>query len=264
MELLEATLMNPPRKFVQAAGALSALIAPGLLGTLCAAAPAFSAAPPCPSREDPRSTAYQFRAQMERCEGIRGSRPIAAIGLRLASYTIGEAKRERRAEWGEVIRLQVPAGLDLPAVTVQARGGDYQMTPLRLGSPRQGWRTFEWGAGLIQRENISSSQLRATALLRQPGDADQWLPVKFTPAGGYSLVIASNGTLPLANVRILGPGKRLVQECSGPTLLETELLCNWDGRNEPAGTYFLVARSAEGRGNLLNVSLRHDPRWLSR
>ncbi|MFN9622265.1 MAG: hypothetical protein ACK587_05455 [Cyanobacteriota bacterium] len=231
---------------------------------LALAAWASAAPPPCPSREDPRSTAYQLRTQMERCEGIRGSRPIVAIGLRLASYTIGEAKRERRAEWGEVIRLQVPAGLEATVVTVQARGGDYQMTPLRLGSPRQGWRAFEWGAGLILRENISPSQLRATALLRQPGDADQWLPVKFTPAGVYSLVIASNGALPVANVRILGPGKRLVQECSGPTRLETELLCNWDGRNEPAGTYILVARSAEGRGNLLNVSLRHDPRWLSR
>jgi hypothetical protein len=86
-------------------------------------------------------------------------------------------------------------------VSVQALGGDYQMTPLRLGSPRQGWRAFEWGAGLIQREQISASQLRATALLRQPGDADQWLPVKFTPAGVYSLVIASNGALPVATVR---------------------------------------------------------------
>ena len=264
MRLLEATLMNPPRKFLHAAGALSAFIASGVLGGPRAAPPAAAAPPPCPSREDPRSTAYQFRAQMDRCEGIRGSRPIAAIGLRLASYTIGEAKRERRAEWGEVIRLQVPAGPESPAVMVQARGGDYQMTPLRLGSPRQGWRAFEWGAGLIQRENISPSQLRATALLRQPGDVDQWLPVKFTPAGVYSLVIASNGALPLANVRIIGPGNRLVQECSGHTRLETELLCRWDGRKDPAGTYRLVARSADGGGAPLNVSLHHDPRWLSR
>jgi hypothetical protein len=117
---------------------------------------------------------------------------------------------------------------------------------------------------LIQRETISPSQLRATALLRQPGDVDQWLPVKFTPAGGYSLVIASNGALPVANVRILGPGSRLVLECSGPTRLESELLCRWDGRKDPAGTYRLVARSADGGGALLNVSLRHDPRWLVR
>jgi hypothetical protein len=163
-----------------------------------------------------------------------------------------------------VIRLQVPAGLESPAVTVQARGGEYQMTTLRLGSPRQGWRAFEWGAGLILRENISPRQLRATALLLQPGDVDQWLPVKFTGAGDYSLVIASNGALPVANVRILGPGRRLVKECSGRTRLETELLCRWDGRNDPAGTYRLVARSAEGGGELLNVSLRHDPRWLTR
>jgi hypothetical protein len=117
---------------------------------------------------------------------------------------------------------------------------------------------------LIQREKIGASQLRATALLRPPGDVDQWLPVKFTAAGVYSLVIASNAALPVANVRILGPGRRLVKECSGPIRLETELLCRWDGRNDPAGIYRLVARSAEGGGELLNMSLRHDPRWLSR
>ena len=136
---------------------------------LALSATASAAPPPCLSREDPRSTAYQFQAQMDRCEGIRGSRPISAVGLRLASHTIGQPQTERRAEWGEVLRLQVPAGLKPPAVTVQAGGGDYQMTPLRLGSPRRGWRAFEWGAGLILRENISASELRATALLRQPG-----------------------------------------------------------------------------------------------
>jgi hypothetical protein len=261
MGLLEAAVIHPPRWLVQAASALSGF---GLLGALCAATPASAAPPPCPSREDPRSTAYQFREQMDRCEGIRGSRPIAAVGLRLASYTIGLPRSEGRSERGEVFRLQVPAGPDSPAVSVQALGGDYQMTPLRLGSPRQGWRAFEWGAGLIQREQISASQLRATALMRQPGDADQWLPVKFTPAGVYSLVIASNGALPVATVRILGPGSRVVKECSGPTRLETELLCRWDGRNDPAGTYRLVARSSEGGGALLNVTLRHDPRWLTR
>jgi hypothetical protein len=138
------------------------------------------------------------------------------------------------------------------------------MTPLRLGRAHQGWRSFSWGSGVIKREGIQPIELRATALLLQPGDVDQWLPVKFTAAGVYSLVIASNAALPVANVRILGPGRRLVKECSGPIRLETELLCRWDGRNDPAGTYRLVARSAEGGGELLNVSLRHDPRWLSR
>jgi len=224
-----------------------------------------SAAPlPCSSRADPRSSAYQFRAQMDRCEGIRASRPISAVGLRLASYTIGQPQIERRMEGGKVLRLQVPAGLEPPAVTVQARGGAYQMTPLRMSNPSEGWRVFEWGAGLIQLESISPSQLRATALLRQPGDADQWLPVKFSSAGVYSLVIASNGALPVATVRILGPGDRLVKECSRATRLETELPCRWDARTTPAGTYRLVARPAEGDGALLNVSLRHDPRWLMR
>ena len=152
----------------------------------------------------------------------------------------------------------------MPELKVQARGGEYQMIALQLGLPRQGWRDFIWSAGLIRREAIHPRELRATARLHQPGDLDLWIPVKFTPASGYNLVIASNGALPLANVRILGPGNRLVQECSGPTRLETELLCRWDGRKDPAGTYRLVARSADGGGSLLNVSLRHDPRWLAR
>jgi hypothetical protein len=216
---------------------------------------------------DPRASVYQYRPQMDRCEGIRVSRPIAAIGLRLASYSIGIPQVQRRQEQGQVLSLQVPApgaDQDVPAVTVQARGGKYLMTPLRLGTAHQGWRSFSWGSGVIKREGIQPIELRATALLRQPGDADQWLPVKFTTADVYSLVIASNGALPVANVRILGPGRRFVKECSGPTRLETELLCRWDGRNDPAGIYRLVARSAEGGGELLNMSLRHDPRWLSR
>jgi hypothetical protein len=225
---------------------------------------ASAAPPPCSTTENPRSTAYQFRSQMERCEGIKGSRPISALGLWLASFTIGEAQSEPRTQGGEMYRLLVPAGPKTPDVKVKALGSDYQMTPLRLGTPRQGWRPFEWGAGLIQRERISASQLRATALLIQPDGAYQGLPVKFSPAGAYSLVIASNASLPVANVRILGPGSRLVKECSGPTRLESELVCRWDARNLPAGTYRLVARSAEGGGALLNVSLRHNPSWLTR
>jgi len=234
-----------------------------LMVTLATPAPAGS--PPCSTQGNPRSTAYQFRPQMDRCEGIRASRPIAAIGLRLASYSIGLPQPQRRAEQGEVLGLQVPAAAasqDDPAVTVQARGGDYQMTPLRLGSARTGWRSFEWGAGVIRREGIDPSKLRSTALLRQPGEADQWLPVKFAPAAAYNLVITSNGAQPVASVRILGPGNRLVRECSGPTRVETELPCRWEARDRPAGTYRLIARSAESGSPLLNVSLRHDPSWL--
>lgn len=238
-----------------------------LIATL---APPAVAQPPCTTRGNPRSTAYQFRQQMDRCEGLRGSRPIAAVGLRLASYAIGQPQSQPSQTRGEVFSLQVPAtpaDQGEPSVTVQARGGEYQMTPLRLGSPQQGWRGFVWGAGLLQQEGISPNQLRATALLSQMGSADQWLPVKFSPAGAYSLVIASNGAQPLANVRILSSDKRLVHECSGPTRLETELVCRWNGRDRegrmsPAGRYLLIARPAEGGSSALNVSLRHDPRWL--
>lgn len=242
---------------------IAGVMAFGLL--MVTLAPPAPAQPPCTTRGNPRSTAYQFRAQMDRCEGVRGSRPIAAAGLRLASYTIGQPQSQPRQSRGEVFSLQVPAtpaGQGDPSVTVQARGGEYQMTPLRLGSPQQGWREFVWGSGLLQQEGISSNQLRATALLRQPGDADQWLPVKFAPAGAYNLVVTSNGAMPVAYVRILGPDNRLVRECSGSTRLETELPCRWEARDRPAGTYRLIARSADSGRPLLNVSLRHDPSWL--
>ena len=49
--------------------------------------------PPCPTAENFGSTAYQFRLHMDRCEGLLGRRPITAMGLRLASYTIGEPQR---------------------------------------------------------------------------------------------------------------------------------------------------------------------------
>lgn len=236
-----------------------------LTGILFALSAAVSAAPPpCPTSENSRSTIYQFRAHMERCEGLRGSNPIAAIGLRLASYTIGQPQREHRPNQGEVFRLLLPAVHDHPMVTVQALGSDYQMIPLQLGSPLNGWRPFEWGAGVILRERISASQLRATALLRQLGEVDEWVPVKFSSASVYSLVITSNGALPVAYVRIIGPGNRLVKECSGPTRLESELFCRWDGRNDPAGRYRVIARSAQGGGALLNVGLRHNPSWLTR
>lgn len=245
---------------------------PALIATISAFALSFTLAPPSSAQTscikgDARSSGYQLREGMERCEGIRGSRPISASGLRLASYTIGKPLIYSRPLGGKEIALMVPAGAsgpDGPMVTVRARGSDYQMIPLQLGSSRQGWRPFAWGTGLLQREGIGIGQLRATALLRQPGDADLWVPVKFASAGAYTLVIASNGALPVANVRIFGPGSRLVQECSGPTQLETELLCRWDGRNVPAGTYRLVASSAQGGSALLNVSLRHDPSWLKR
>ena len=66
------------------------------LVVVATAAPARAGTPPCSTKGDARSTAYQFRQQMDRCEGIRASRPIAAIGLRLASYSIGIPQPQRR------------------------------------------------------------------------------------------------------------------------------------------------------------------------
>jgi hypothetical protein len=234
---------------------------------LALAGPAPAGPPPCRTSWNQLGTAYQFRTKMDRCEGMRGERPISAVGPWLASYSIGEVRGQKRPQGGESFNLLVPAigsARQMPELKVQARGGEYQMIPLQLGLPRQGWRDFIWSAGLIRREAIHPRELRATAQIHQPGEATQWLPVRFSPATTYSLVIASNAPQPVAYVRILGPGDRPVKECSGPTRLEGELLCQWDGRRQPAGSYRLEVRAATGEAGSLNVSLRHDPSWLSR
>jgi hypothetical protein len=220
----------------------------------------------CPaSFRKTRGTSYRYRKNMDRCEGMRGERKVSAVGLRLASYSIGDLQSKKTPHNGLVFILQVPVkGWSRPDVILQARGGEYQMIPLQMGSSLQGWREFIWGAGVIQRERINPTELRATAILQQPGEAKQWVPVRFAPSAAYSLVVASNGSQSVAYVRIFGPGDRLVKECSGPTQLDGELLCQWDSRRNPAGNYRLEARAVGSGAGSLNVSLRHDPSWLTR
>jgi len=241
-------------------------LAIGLVFALGLGAPAVSSAAPSCGKIDPRISTYQLRTAMERCEGTRSSRPIAATGLMLASFTIGQPKIHRKKDAGEVFSLQVPvssADRREPAVKVHAWHGNYLMEPIRLNQSNKGWRSFIWSAGVISRERISPEQLRATAQITQPGDEDQWLPVKFAPSAIYTLVIASNGSLPVDYVFIVGPGRQVVKRCSGPFRIESELRCLWDARSVPAGTYELVAQSSDVGQTLLNVSLRHDPRWLN-
>ena len=226
--------------------------------------PTATAAPTC-KKGHLGTTDFQRRQSMDRCEGVRRSQLISASGLWLSSFSIGQSNVQRQADGGETLRLWVPIStVYLPHlnVRVQARRGHYLMEPLQFGSAQEGWKTFTWGTAVIRREQIREDQLRATALLRQPGDADQWLPVKFAPANAYNLVIASNAALRVDFVRIVDSNDQLVRECSGPTRLETELPCRWDARDRPAGTYRLIIRSADSGNPLLNVSLRHNPSWL--
>jgi hypothetical protein len=238
----------------------------GLALVVSLSLPAAHASTPTCRKADLRTPDYQKRTEMERCEGIRREKPIAADGLQLTSYTIGQASPQKGTLGGNVFTLQIPVGppgLPEPVVAVKAWKGNYRMEPLRLGAADQGWKAFSWGAAVIQGQRIPSQQLRATALLRSPGDADQWLPVRFAPASSYSLVISSNGSLPIASVRIVTPDNKKVEECSGPTRMDQDLLCTWKAADLPRGTYLLRARDENGR-MVLNETLLHDPRWLRR
>ena len=100
---------------------------------------------------------------------------------------------------------------------------------------------------MIQGETVPYHQLLATALLQPPGDANRWLPVRFAPASSYSLVISSNGSLPISNVRIVRSGNQIVAQCTGSTRLDQDLLCTWKAADLPRGTYLLRARDENGR-----------------
>jgi len=204
----------------------------------------------------------EVRKNMDRCEGFSYPLPGLAWGVYLASYTIGQPQIPDEGRMG----FDVPdePGSDPLNVKVKARRGVYQMTPFRLGESRKGWTPFEWGVGMLSRYGIRSDELRATARLSKSGGEVQWLPVRFAPANSYSLVISGDSGLALAHVRIVGPDKKLVKECSGPIQLDGDLLCTWDGRNNSAGIYSLIAPHANDPAKQLNLSLRHNPKWLER
>lgn len=228
---------------------------------------AHAASPSCP-KADPRDPDFQKRSEMERCEGVRRTKRISADGLRLSSYTIGQASPQKGSRGGNVFMLQVPAsppGLPEPQVAVEAWKGNYLMEPQRLAAATPGWKQFSWGAAVIQGQGIPSQQLRATALLRPPGDAKQWLPVRFAPAASYSLVISSNASLRVSSVRIVGPNNEVVANCTASVRIDQDLPCTWKAADLPAGSYRVIARSSDSPDRLLlNETLRHDPRWLTR
>ncbi len=229
--------------------------------------PAAVASSPSCTKADLRDSSFQLRPEMDRCEGTNPTKPIAANGVELTSYTIGQATPQPSARGGSVFALHVPVrppGLPEPVVAVKAWKDNYRMLPLRFSAPKQGWKGFTWGAAVMQRQGISGDQLRATAQLKPPGDSQQWLPVRFRPASSYSLVISSNASLVVTSVRILGPNKEKVADCIGrETRMDQDLPCTWRAANLPAGTYTLLARDGDGK-TVLNETLRHDPRWLNR
>ncbi|MEB3156097.1 MAG: hypothetical protein VKO26_01510 [Cyanobacteriota bacterium] len=246
-------------------------IALGVALALSLALPAAEASAPGCTTADLNHPKFQRRPEMDRCEGITPLKPIAANLLVLTSYTIGQATPQpspRTSErGGSVFALQIPVVEPVqadPEVAVTARKGNYRMDPLRFSAPKRGWKGFTWGAAVIQGQRIASERLRATALLKPPGDSQQVLPVRFAPASSYRLVMSTDASLTVTSVRILDLNKRKVADCAGPgTRIDPDLLCTWNAANLPAGTYTLQARDEAGK-TVLNQLLRHDPRWLKR
>ncbi|MFN9624521.1 MAG: hypothetical protein ACK587_17075 [Cyanobacteriota bacterium] len=217
-------------------------------------------------RGDTRSTSYMQRPGMRRCEGSR-SRQIAAQQLGLASFTIGQAREESDPNGGGSYVLEVPSLTrdgNKPEVEVQARKDNYHLIPLEFLT-RRSWLRFQWGAAVIRKSRIDQSQLQATAKLRRSGQADLYLPVRFTPEKGYTLVLESTGPLQLTTFRIENTNGKVVKDftAKGPLRIDQELRRKWNPENLPAGTYRLIVEASDANATVVNLALHHDPRWLT-
>jgi hypothetical protein len=219
----------------------------------------------CSVKSDPRSPAYQQRDQMLRCEGER-PRPIAATGLWLASFTIGNPSVRRSQDGGEEILLRVPmaaeAGGSTPEVVVQARRRNYQMQPLRFRTGRNKWSEFAWGVAVLDNLRIDPRQLRALATLNRAGEATEQLPVWFAEAESYTLVLDSNMPLRLRTFQVRAANGSRVMDLLKQD--RTSPVRRWNARQLPAGVYTIEARADDEFARPLVVTVRHDPRWLGR
>jgi hypothetical protein len=203
---------------------------------------------------------------MRRCEGSR-SRLIAAQQLGLASFTIGQAKEQADPNGGGSFVLEVPSFTrngSKPEVEVQARKGNYLLIPLEFLTQRS-WLRFQWGAAVIRKSHIDQTQLQARAKIRRSGQADLYLPVRFTPESGYTLVLESTGPLQLSTFRIENAKGKVVKDftAKGPLRIDQELRRKWNPENLPAGTYRLIVEASDANATVVNLALHHDPRWLT-
>ena len=130
---------------------------------------------PCGPKGKDRSTLYQERQEMRRCEGVE-PKEIAASGIRLANFTIGVPRFTRSLDGGQEIRLRIPPSgraTPDPEVWVVETTRNYKMKPLAYSQAPDRWRDFSWGASVLHQLSIQPEQLRATALLKGGGGADQ-------------------------------------------------------------------------------------------
>ena len=216
----------------------------------------------CSSQGDPRSTAYQKRGQMQRCEG-ESPKPIAASGLWLDNFSIGSPKSRTSGDNGKEIVLRIPRtgpSDPVPEVTVETSRGNYKMKPLEWRKAGGSWQEFVWGVGVLNQLGIRPEQLRATALIRGGGAAERQLPVWFGDADRYTVIVGSNAPVRLRVFRVKGPDGRVVVD-----FLSTgsdSLRASWDARRMPRGQYTVEARAEDPASGPLIMQVEHDPRWL--
>ena len=81
----------------------------GLALVVSLSLPAAHASTPTCRKADLLTPDYQKRTEMDRCEGIRREKPIAADGLQLTSYTIGQASPQMVPMMMELLRFGMQA-----------------------------------------------------------------------------------------------------------------------------------------------------------
>jgi hypothetical protein len=229
----------------------------GLSLLLLAGLPSIGLAQSCDRTAIPNqsnTTAYRFRPKDDRCEGTR-SNQVGGRGLSLAGFYIGQL--EPKATTND-LSLRVPRiqGKPQPKIFLNAHKGNYQLEPQRLRAGSE-FYDFQWGKGVLERSQVPIPRLRARAYLEQAQRI--YLPVILGPSRQYTIVIYASTLTPLKRFEIRQKERVIKQFPTGT--VDREETVSWDGQ-APAGEYQLVVEPKDPGLGQINLTFRHNPRWL--
>lgn len=233
------------------------------LGLAMMLLPVAAQRPPC-DRGNTKNSAYMFRENQKRCEGIT-TKEVARGDFDISSLTIGQLQSNRR------LTLRVPkvANLPKPQMRVQAAKQFYELIPLELTNTGSQWQ-FDWSDEVLRSENILPDSLRSFA---EAGNV--LLPVLFSRGSKYNIRIYTGGARARTiTLRLLArDGQSELYRQTLRNQPSDEVLFVWDGRDQrkkvaPTGQYTikveaqLEQRNAPPETRTRTRQLFHNPAWL--
>lgn len=216
------------------------------------------------SKGNLQETAYMQRDNDKRCEGL-GS--VDRTGsLELISLTIGQM-----TTLSDSLKLQVPnRNNQQPKVRVRAFPQNYQLDPIAFRT--QGSRyQFQWSNEVMRAAKIDPASLRAIAFVN--AERLIYLPVIFSPAPKYDIILNTNSRAKISEFKILQNNQTIYTSSRPNFQPKGQIPFTWNGRTNdgkpaPAGLYQLRITAQLERDDAppetasINITFAHNPQWL--